>query len=299
MMLTNNANHVNNIKFILLAGIIIGALALSFYLGYEKKKQVSLNLVRTQVTSPTPSTLNSPATPIPTQTITPITSDSGITDKILKLYDESINSPGSGLLTDYTVIGNESNSSNPDYAKEIISFYILKNGKEIGAFKGNSDFYYTLVYADQKEIFLVASCGGIGGICRGEISKFDIGKKEKVDIVGNTIDFFLSSDKRHLIYFTLDDNWLDYHLFIFNFELGKTINQTLKFTCEIGDNIRKGCRDLFLENNGEIIYLPLDYKDVGIGTAYRLIKTDGLKVEKFMINDVELSKYKIIPRISF
>lgn len=52
-------------------GIAIGALALTYYIGYEGKRQASLNLSHTQASLATPSISNLSITPSPTPTITP------------------------------------------------------------------------------------------------------------------------------------------------------------------------------------------------------------------------------------
>jgi hypothetical protein len=67
----------NNLKIVFLIGIAIGALTLTYYLGYERKKQASLNLDHTQATSPTPSITTPLATLSPTPTITPVVDTSG------------------------------------------------------------------------------------------------------------------------------------------------------------------------------------------------------------------------------
>jgi hypothetical protein len=69
----------NALKIILLVGIVMEVLVLSYYLGYEKGKRASQNLIplQSQTSSPTPSTSSSPANsnPAPTTTSKIDTSD--------------------------------------------------------------------------------------------------------------------------------------------------------------------------------------------------------------------------------
>ena len=229
-----------------------------------------------------------------------VVDNSKIVDKISQLEEQStkklieLTMKSTGLTEGYAI-----DNKVDDYdtvAEGFREVSILKEGKIAGTFKEHPDLYYIPVHVNKNEIFMVASCGGIGGICRGELAKFNFATKKKLSVATGTMDFFLSKDKKYLVYFILDDNWQDNNLFVFNLENDKVLDQSVKLTCEIGTNITKGCRDLFLENNGEIIYLPLDYKGVEMGVSYKLSKTVGSRAEKFSADDFRkiMSMYNLI-----
>src|SRR5680860_1564766 len=209
-----------------------------------------------------------------------------IKNKILKLYEENKNNGNVyNLSIDGYSINKEYYDPGHDFDPVDVpatnQFSILKDEQIIGTFESDSNFIFSPVYASQDEIYIVTGCGGIGGWCRGEFSKYNIGKKEKTIISENAMNFFITADKKSLIYSQLDDDFSTYHLFIYNFESGEIIAQSLELVCNSNNNIIMGCKDLFLENSGEIFYIPIDYSDVKIGTSYKLTKLNDTKIEKF------------------
>ena len=213
-------------------------------------------------------------------------SDLEIKNKILKLYEENKSNENIyNLLIDGYSINKE--YYDPGYDFDILDrpvtaqFSVLKDEQVVGTFEGDSGCIYYPVYVKQNEIFMATSCSGIGGMYFGELEKFNIMRKEKISIISGVWNLFVTSDQKYLAYFTINDDRLSYNLFMFDFETGRAINQFLKLTPNPDIWLGVINNDLFFENNSEILYVPINYSDIEIGTSYKLTKSNDVKIEKF------------------
>jgi hypothetical protein len=182
------------------------------------------------------------------------------------------------------------------YFEEPINIEIKYGGKTIGSFKGYDGGRYIPVYAKNNDLFIVSYCGSIGGICRGDFIKYNILTGKITTIIDKTLDFFMSNDGKKLIIFTVADDWLTFNVWLYNFETEQIIDQSITLKCSILSNVSKNCMDLFLENDQEIIYVPLYYDDIKVGDAYRLTMTENLKATKFSIQS-DMLQYDLMYRV--
>jgi hypothetical protein len=209
--------------------------------------------------------------------------------QILDLYEKSqIKKPN--YLANYTLNVPEfdMNSSGP------IKVSVKHEGKTVGSFEGYNGGSYVPVYEVNDDLFIISYCGGIGGMCRGDFIKYNIATNKKTTIKTNTLDFFVSNDGKKLIAFTVDDDWLTFNMWMFNFETAQVVDQSITLKCSALSNIRKNCKDLLLENGQEIVYVPLEYDGVNAADAYKLTSDSNSKATKFIVPLEALSQYKLI-----
>jgi len=287
-----------NLKIIIgvLIVLLVGAFGVAGYYVFVNKnisqnnQPISTDNQNTSINTPTPApSINASTSPLNNNQGT----ESSLEQKIMAKYDASQVERKNPVI-EYSLI-----SSNYDFDYEgPINIEIKNRGKTVGSFQGYNGGGYIPVYANNDDLFIVSYCGGIGGMCRGDFTKYNFLTSKTTTIKDNTLDFFLTNDGKKLFIFTVADDWLTFKVWVYNFENNQMIDQSITLKCSILSNIRKNCEDLFLQNDQEIVYVPLEYDDVKIGDAYRLTMTDNLKATKFSIQPDMINQYNVIFPVS-
>jgi len=210
--------------------------------------------------------------------------------KIRKLYDISNVDQKNPAKIEYSLVNHDYDI---DYSGPV-NVEVKYKGKKIGSFSGTTNEYYIPVYENDDELFIISYCGGIGGMCRGNFIKYNIKTDKVTNIVSDTLDFFLTKDGKELILFAVNNDWLTFNLWTFDFDKKKLINQKVALKCSALSNIRKNCIDLFFQDKQEIIYVPMDYDDIKIGDAYKLTDSSNLSVTKFSVKLDALNQNNLI-----